>query len=103
LATALATTRYNGAVTACGLVASASLKTTVLPFILRGVTLYGIDSVECDINFRKRIWSRLASDLHIESLESLINEIALAQLPNEIAKILKGQQVGRVVVNLLTP
>lgn len=100
LATALKTVRYDGAVTVCGLVASPKLPTSVFPFILRGVTLYGIDSVECDISVRHRIWPKLAQEWKVDKLDALTREVGLEQLPVEIDRILAGKQVGRVVVNL---
>ena len=99
LATALKNTRYNGCVSCCGLVASPSLKTTVLPFILRGVDLLGVDSVEIDRAPRLSLWQHLASDWKLDDLTGLMTECDLNALSNIwIDKILQGQVQGRVVV-----
>jgi putative YhdH/YhfP family quinone oxidoreductase len=100
LATAIKSTRPLGLVTCCGHVASPELFLTVFPFILRGVTLAGIDSQNCPMALRTRIWKRLAAEWKIAALDEIYKEVALAALPGEIEKILKGQQKGRVVVNL---
>ena len=100
LATALKSTRYGGAVTCCGLVASADLPTTVYPFILRGVSLLGVDSQECPMIARRQIWQRLATDWKLPNLDRLAAERPLAELEPEIERILAGQQRGRIVVNL---
>jgi putative YhdH/YhfP family quinone oxidoreductase len=100
LTTALKAAKYGSAVTCCGLVASPKLESSIFPFILRGVTLYGIDSVECARQVRLQIWDRLATEWKLDNLDSLATERTLAELPAEIAKILQGEQVGRVVVKL---
>jgi len=100
LATAIKSTIPRGLVTCCGNVSSPELPVTVFPFILRGVTLAGIDSQNCPMALRKRIWNRLAAEWKIAALGEMYKEVALASLPDEIEKILKGQQKGRVVVNL---
>lgn len=100
LATILKATKYGGVVTCCGLVASAELNTTVFPFILRGVSLVGIDSVNCDIAFRRKMWAKLAGDWKLDKLEALATERPLAQIDNEIDLILQGKQRGRILVNL---
>ena len=100
LANALKTTKYGGAVACCGLVASPTLSTTVFPFILRGITLYGIDSVECDINLRPPLWNKLANEWHLDNLEALATERTLDQLDAEIDLILQGKQTGRILVNV---
>ncbi len=100
LANALKTTNYGGAVACCGLVASPTLATTVFPFILRGITLYGIDSVECDINLRPPLWAKLANEWHLDNLETLATERTLEQLDAEIDLILQGKQTGRILVNV---
>lgn len=100
LATALATTRYRGAVTCCGLVAGVELNTTVLPFILRGVSLLGIDSVECPIAFRRELWGKISADWKLDNLDELTRTVTLNELSPEIDRILAGDQVGRVVVDL---
>ncbi len=100
LATALAATHYGGVVTACGLVAGHELNTTVYPFIFRGVSLLGIDSAECAIQFRRELWQKLAYDWKLPQLETLTRTVSLDQLDGEIERILQGKQVGRVVVDL---
>ena len=100
LATLLKTTKQRGAVAATGLVASANLPTTVYPFILRGVSLLGIDSGETPMNLRCQIWNKLASDWKFPQLKQLSVDCNLDDLGPEIDKILAGGQRGRVVVNL---
>jgi len=100
LTAAIKATRPRGLVTCCGNVASPELSLTVFPFILRGVTLAGIDSQNCPMALRKRIWERLAAEWKIASLDEIYREVTLAALPDEIEKSLTGQQKGRVVVNL---
>ncbi len=100
LASALKATQRNAAVAICGLAASPNLPTTVLPFILRGVTMYGVDSVPVAADERKRIWHLLAGDWKLQSLDKLAREVSLAELDPEIERILKGGQIGRVLVKL---
>ena len=100
LATALAATKYAGAVTCCGLVASPQLNTTVFPFILRGITLIGIDSVDCSLVQRRMLWGKLASDWKLPQLDEIARCVPLDALDAEIEKILAGRQQGRVVVDL---
>jgi acrylyl-CoA reductase (NADPH) len=100
LVTALKAVQYGGVVTCCGNVASAELVTTVYPFILRGVSLLGIDSVNCPPGLRWDLWQKLGSDWKLPFLERIASERTLADLNTEIDRILKGQQQGRVVVNL---
>ncbi len=100
LATLLKGTKRGGAVAATGLVGSPDLPTSVFPFILRGVSLLGVDSQETPMPLRQTIWSRLASDWKLEQLEALTLECTLDTLFPEIDKILQGQQRGRVVVRL---
>lgn len=101
LATAIKSTKYGGCVTACGLVGGTELPTTVYPFILRSVRLIGIDSAECPISVRTRIWQQLATDWKPANLEDMATEIQLSQLPEKIAAMLKGENVGRVLVKLV--
>lgn len=100
LANACAQTRYRGALAACGLAESASLPTTVMPFILRGVTLYGIDSVMAPMEPRRRAWARLARDLNAEILEAVATDIALADAPAVAGDVLAGKTRGRLVVDV---
>ncbi|MEJ2732934.1 MAG: YhdH/YhfP family quinone oxidoreductase [Anaerolineae bacterium] len=100
LATALKSTRIDGVVTCCGLVASPELPTTVYPFILRGVSLLGIDSQNCPMATRLRLWQKLAGDWKLAHLNDLARECSLDGLEVEIERILQGKQRGRVVVDL---
>jgi acrylyl-CoA reductase (NADPH) len=100
LANACAQTCYGGAVAACGLAESAALPATVMPFILRGVTLYGIDSVMAPIPAREQAWQRLATDLDKTRLESMINEISLAEAMNIGGDVLAGKIRGRLLVDV---
>lgn len=100
LASALAATRYGGAVAACGLAASPDLATTVYPFILRAVTLYGVDSVQCPAATRRRIWQQLAGPWKPTQLHTLARDCALEELSPEFGRILRGEQRGRLVVRL---
>lgn len=100
LANVLSQMKYGGAVAACGLADSMSLPTSVAPFILRGVTLYGIDSVMAPMAKRELAWQRLASDLDLSMLESLTNEIAFGDLPAAAEAILAGKIRGRTVVKI---
>lgn len=98
LANIIKSLKPQGSVAICGLVASPSFETTVLPFILRGVNVLGIDSVEIPISDKNRIWQRLATDWKLSDLESLTTEIGLEQLPTVIDDIFAGQASGRTLV-----
>ena len=100
LANALAQTRYGGAVAACGLAGGMDLPTTVAPFILRGVSLLGIDSVHCPKERRLEAWRRLALDLDREKLATMTRTIALAEVFDAGARILRGETRGRLVVTV---
>ena len=100
LAALLKAAKRGGAVAATGLVASSELSTTVFPFILRGVSLLGIDSGFTPIKLRLEIWNKLAGIWKIPQLEQLTIDSTLEELDPEIDKILAGGQRGRVVVNL---
>ena len=101
LANILSMTKYRGAVAACGLAAGMDLPSSVAPFILRGVSLLGIDSVMCPITLRKAAWARLASDLDHTKLTEITHEIGLGEVIAAGAKILAGQVRGRIVVKIL--
>ena len=101
LATAIKSTAYGGLVTCCGNVASPELPLSVYPFILRGVSLLGIDSAKCPIHIRQKTWQKLAGAWKIENLDSLATECRLPELSGIIEKMLQGRQTGRVIVNLL--
>jgi len=100
LANALAQTRYGGVVAACGLAGGHDLPTTVMPFILRGVTLAGIDSVYAPIALRREAWSRLARDLEPAALESMIEEIGLSDAIDKAQDLMAGRVRGRIVVTV---
>src|SRR5476651_1486835 len=95
LANLLSMTRYGGAVAACGLAGGMELPTSVAPFILRGVCLYGIDSVMCPIAQRQEAWRRLENDLDHQKLASMTHEIDLSGVPAAAASILDGKVRGR--------
>ncbi|NND18415.1 MAG: oxidoreductase [Silicimonas sp.] len=100
LARVLGQMKYGGSVAAVGLAGGANLPATVIPFLLRGVNLLGIDSVMRPYEDRVRAWGRIASDLPMEKLEAMIQPATLADLPKLGADILKGQVKGRVVVDV---
>jgi len=100
LATLLKAVKRGGAIAATGLVASSELSTTVFPFILRGVSLLGIDSGYTPKKLRREIWKKLAGDWKLAKLQKLTIDCTLDQLDPEIDKILAGGQRGRVVVDL---
>lgn len=92
--------RYGGGVAACGLAGGPELKTTVLPFLLRGVNLLGIDSVMQAYENRTRIWQRITRDLPMQALEKATSECSLQELETRAKDILKGKIQGRTVVKL---
>ncbi len=100
LANVLSMTKYGGAVAACGLAAGMDLPGSVAPFILRGVSLLGIDSVMCPQGLRRAAWKRLAGDFDRAKLSEITNEIALADVFTAGAKILSGGVRGRLVVKI---
>ena len=100
LANILSQVSYGGAVSACGLAQGMDLPSTVMPFILRGVSLLGIDSVMAPMSLRKRAWERLSKDINFEKLEDMVVEIGLDQVQELAKDILQGQVRGRVVVNI---
>jgi acrylyl-CoA reductase (NADPH) len=100
LANVLSMTKYGGAVAACGLAAGMDLPTSVAPFILRGVSLLGIDSVMCPKSLRREAWARLAVDLDRGKLADMTSEIGLADVMAAGARILAGAVRGRIVVRI---
>jgi acrylyl-CoA reductase (NADPH) len=100
LANALAQTRYGGVVTACGLAQGMDLPASVAPFILRGVTLAGIDSVMRPKPDRVEAWTRLARDLDLAKLDAMTTQAVLSDLPRLGADIVEGKIRGRVVVDV---
>jgi acrylyl-CoA reductase (NADPH) len=100
LANVLSQVKYGGAVAACGLAESIELPASVAPFILRGITLYGIDSVTASIDKRVQAWGRLAQDLDLKLLEALSFELDFADLPQAAEDILAGKIRGRAIVRI---
>ena len=100
LARVLGQMKYGGSVSAVGLAGGAGLPTTVIPFLLRGVNLLGIDSVMQPYDNRLRAWERIAKDLPMDKLEAMIHHATLSDLPALGTDILKGQVKGRVVVDV---
>ena len=100
LANVLAQVNYGGVVTSCGLAQGSDLPTTVMPFILRAVTLAGINSVDAPLALREEAWSRLASDLDLGLLDSLTHVIPLAESLTAAGDILAGSLHGRTVVDV---
>jgi acrylyl-CoA reductase (NADPH) len=100
LANLLSMTKYGGAIAACGLAAGMDLPTSVAPFILRGISLFGIDSVMCPLELRKIAWSRLASDLDRRKLAEITHEIGLDEVIAAGSNVLAGQVRGRIVVKI---
>jgi acrylyl-CoA reductase (NADPH) len=100
LANALSQTRYGGVVAACGLAQGPDLPTTVMPFILRGVSLAGINSVMCPPAIRREAWDRLARDMNLELLDSLTTVVGLAEAPTVAERIVSGAVRGRTVVDV---
>lgn len=100
LANLCATTRYGGTVAACGLAGGMDLPASVAPFILRGVTLAGIDSVMCPRPLRLEAWQRLARDLDVALLERIATEISLDQVLDTAQTLMAGQLRGRVIVDV---
>lgn len=100
LANAISQTRYGGVVAACGLAQGADLPLTVMPFILRGITLHGIDSVMAPLAVREAAWARLAKDLDLDQLEKMTTVKKLDDVAELGASILAGQTRGRIVVDV---
>ena len=100
LANALKYIKYDGVATCCGLTASHELNTNVFPFILRGVRLIGIDSVECKLEKKQAAWDKLAGEFKIATLDSITNEIGLEDIKDTYALMLEGKSVGRYVVKI---
>lgn len=100
LARVLGQMKYGASVAAVGLAGGAALPATVIPFLLRGVNLLGIDSVMQPFENRQRAWQRIATDLPMEKLDAMVHPATLADLPQLGADILAGQVQGRVVVDL---
>jgi acrylyl-CoA reductase (NADPH) len=100
LANALSMTKYGGAIAACGLAGGMDLPGSVAPFILRGVSLLGIDSVQCPLELRTEAWRRLDSDLDRGKLQQITREIGLNEVISTAGTILEGRVRGRIVVKI---
>ncbi|MGB6378648.1 MAG: YhdH/YhfP family quinone oxidoreductase [Syntrophobacteria bacterium] len=100
LATAIRSTKLHGAVTCCGNVASPDLPINVYPFILRGISLVGIDSQSFPMTFRRQTWEKIATDWKLDNLDRQTSVCSLEELDSEIDLILAGKQKGRVIVDL---
>ena len=100
LANVLSMIRYGGAIAACGLAGGMDLPTTVAPFILRGVSLIGIDSVMCPLERRREAWKRLAYDIEAGKLAAMTSEIDLAGVMEAGRRIVEGGVRGRIVVKI---
>ena len=100
LSTLVRSTKHRGCVTACGLVGGTEVALTVYPFLLRGVTIDGIDSAACPMRMRLQIWEELAGAWKPELLDRIQSVISLADLNERVKSILAGQFVGRVVVDI---
>lgn len=102
LASVLRQTRYGGAVAACGLAGGSDLPVTVIPFILRGVSLLGVDSVSCPPARRRQAWQRLSADLDTALLDSMTTVEPMSRVPELAEDILGGHTRGRVVIDVAT-
>ncbi|HCP01675.1 MAG TPA: oxidoreductase, partial [Rhodospirillaceae bacterium] len=100
LAAVLAQMKYGGSVASCGLAGGNTLETTVLPFLLRGVNILGIDSVMQPAENRRHIWRRIAEDLPLDKLDAMTNLATLADVPELAKAILKGEVRGRTVIDV---
>ena len=100
LAEALKLVKYDGVATCCGLTSSHELPTNVFPFILRGVRLIGIDSVECKREKKEAAWQKVANDFKIDTLESLTTQINLDEIKEAYDNLLNGKAVGRYLVKI---
>ena len=100
IARALAQVKYNGAAAVCGLAGGPAFPGSILPFILRNITVYGIDSVMLPSGPRAEAWRRLSTDLPLEKLDSTVSEAGLSDLTALAPKILRGEIRGRVVVDV---
>jgi len=90
--------QYNGAVSTCGNVGGDRFESSVYPFILRGVTLYGIDSVQCPMDLRLKIWEKLAGPWKAGNLLAMVQTVSLEETEEKIKEMLEGKKVGRIIV-----
>ena len=100
LSNLICATSQRAAIACCGMVNGADLNTSVFPFILRGISLYGVDSAETELGIKEEVWNNFSSAWKLKDLENHIKEITLSDLPAEIDTILKGQQIGRIRVKI---
>lgn len=101
LSTAIKTTQYGGSVTCCGNVGATDLHSSIFPFIINGITLLGIDSVNCPVDMRMKVWSKIASDWKLDRLENITTELpSLKALEERIGLILEGKSRGRAIVKV---
>ena len=100
LSTALKSSKYGAAITCCGNVSGHSFNASIYPFILRGITLFGIDSVQCPMDLRTHIWDMLSNEWKNDSLEKCTQEVSLENLESKIELILKGKLSKKTIVNL---
>ncbi len=98
LSNLICSTSQRAAIACCGMVGGLSLDTSIFPFILRGLSLFGIDSAESLIDVKEEVWNNFSSDWKLENIDENIKDISLDELPDEIDKILEGNQIGRVRV-----
>lgn len=96
LSNLISATHQRAAIACCGMVGGVNLNTSIFPFILRGLSLLGIDSAETLIDVKKEIWNNFASDWKLEEINDQIKDVGLEELSSEIEKILNGKQVGRI-------
>ena len=96
LSNLISATHQRAAIACCGMVGGVNLNTSIFPFILRGLSLLGIDSAETLIDVKKEIWNNFASDWKLEKINDQIKDVGLEELSSEIEKILNGKQVGRI-------
>ena len=98
LSNLICSTSQRAAIACCGMVGGLNLDTSIFPFILRGLTLFGIDSAESLLEVKEEVWENFASSWKLSNINENIKDIYLEDLPNEIEKILKGEQIGRIRV-----
>lgn len=96
----LSSLQYGGSAATCGLTGGSDVSTTVYPFILRGINWLGIDSVQCPMELRLRVWQRLSSDLKPKHLNRMAHEVTFEQLPTALQQIVEGKLRGRTIVRL---
>ena len=96
LSNLICSTHQRAAIACCGMVGGLSLDTSIFPFILRGLSLFGVDSAESLLEVKEEVWANFASSWKLEDIDENIKNISLDELPEEIEKILKGEQIGRV-------